>query len=54
MMPATIIEWIVSVAAAGGGAGFIAFQLFKKLGESWLDDRFKSQFEDLATYRTKK
>ncbi len=32
-MPATVIEWIVSVAAAGGGAGFIAFQLFKKFGQ---------------------
>lgn len=53
MMPATIIEWIVSVAAAGGGAGFIAFQLFKKLGESWLDDRFKSRLQDLAHIQNK-
>lgn len=52
-MPTTVTEWIVSVVAAGGGAAFIAFQLFKKFGESWLDDRFKSRLQDLAHIQNK-
>ena len=34
-----------SIVGAGGGGGLIAYLLFKKLGESWLDAKFSEKLE---------
>jgi hypothetical protein len=52
-MPDTVIQWILSVLAAGGGLSFIVYQIFKKLAEGWLDDKFKSRLQDLAHVHNK-
>jgi len=52
-MPVTVFEWSVSVLAAGGGLSFIVYQIFKKLAEGWLDDKFKSRLQELAHIQNK-
>ncbi|MBK0012086.1 hypothetical protein [Stenotrophomonas sp. S41] len=52
-MPNTITEWILSALAAGGGLSLIVYQIFKKLAEGWLDEKFKSRLQDLAHAQNK-
>lgn len=52
-MPDTVIQWILSVLAAGDGLSFIVYQIFKNLAEGWLDDKFKSRLQDLAHVHNK-
>jgi hypothetical protein len=52
-MPNTITEWILSALAAGGGLSLIVYHIFKRLAESWLDEKFKSRLQDMAHVHNK-
>ena len=38
--------YILSISAAGGGGGALAYVLFKSLGEKWLDNKFASRLQE--------
>lgn len=39
-------QYILSIIAAGGGGGALAYVLFKSLGEKWLDNKFASRLQE--------
>ena len=44
-MPVDLQSFLWSVLGVGGGAAAVAYFLFKKLGESWLDAKFSERLE---------
>ena len=44
-MAIDLVPYALSVVAAGGGGGVVAYQAFKSYGAKWLDSRFAHQLE---------
>lgn len=52
-MEADVAKIIVAMLSAGGGGAFVAFSLFKRLGDAWLQTKFSEKLEDFRHERAK-
>jgi len=46
-VPPAIKNWVIDLVAVGGPSVVIAYAVFKWLGQQWLEQRFKTQLENL-------
>ncbi|WP_422028506.1 hypothetical protein [Roseovarius sp.] len=52
-METDVAKFLLSVLSAGGGGAFVAYYVFKRLGDAWLEARFAEKLEAYRHDRAK-